>query len=58
MEEDDYESLPPSSTMTTHMVAGAAAGVMEHCIMYPVDCVKVCSAFMIKPQPLIRQTKL
>ena len=36
-----YESLPESSTMTTHMVAGAAAGVMEHCVMYPVDCVKV-----------------
>ncbi|XP_046360537.1 mitoferrin-2-like [Haliotis cracherodii] len=41
MEEDDpYESLPASSTMVTHMVAGAAAGVMEHCVMYPVDCVK------------------
>lgn len=41
MEDDDYESMPPSSTMTTHMLAGAAAGVMEHAIMYPVDCVKV-----------------
>ena len=41
--EDEYESLPQSSTMTTHMVAGAAAGVMEHCVMYPVDCVKVCA---------------
>jgi solute carrier family 25 iron transporter 28/37 len=40
MEEDDYESMPASSTMSTHMLAGAAAGVMEHSIMYPVDCVK------------------
>ena len=42
MEEDDpYEALPPTTTMTTHMVAGAAAGIMEHVVMYPVDCVKV-----------------
>lgn len=36
-----YESLPPTSTVSTHMWAGAAAGIMEHSIMYPVDCVKV-----------------
>ncbi|KAL8561815.1 hypothetical protein ACOMHN_046941 [Nucella lapillus] len=41
MEDDNpYEALPPSSTMTTHMLAGAAAGIMEHSVMYPVDCVK------------------
>ncbi|KAK7110898.1 mitoferrin-2-like isoform X2 [Littorina saxatilis] len=41
MEDDNpYESLPPSSTVTTHMLAGAAAGIMEHSVMYPVDCVK------------------
>ncbi|KAK2143239.1 hypothetical protein LSH36_860g00043 [Paralvinella palmiformis] len=40
MEEDDYESLPPTSTVITHMVAGAAAGIMEHSVMYPVDCIK------------------
>ena len=40
-EEDDYESLPQTSSMSTHMLAGAAAGIMEHCVMYPVDCVKV-----------------
>ncbi|KAK6177949.1 hypothetical protein SNE40_012807 [Patella caerulea] len=39
-DEDLYESLPETSTMSTHMMAGAAAGVMEHCVMYPVDCVK------------------
>ena len=25
----------------TFVMAGAAAGIMEHCAMYPVDCVKV-----------------
>ena len=41
MADADYESLPQSSSVTTHMLAGAAAGIMEHCVMYPVDCVKV-----------------
>jgi len=39
MDADDYESLP-EATIATHMMAGCAAGVMEHTIMYPVDCVK------------------
>lgn len=39
MDFDEYESLPTSNT-TTHMIAGAVAGVMEHCIMYPIDSVK------------------
>lgn len=38
--EDLYESLPTASP-TTHMLAGSFAGVMEHCVMYPVDSVKV-----------------
>ncbi|CAH8524808.1 unnamed protein product [Schistosoma turkestanicum] len=37
---DDYESLPDSSPLPQHMLAGACAGVMEHIVMYPVDCVK------------------
>ena len=37
----DYESLPDDSTLATHLVAGAAAGIMEHSVMYPFDCVKV-----------------
>ena len=41
MDEDDYESLPETATSVDHMVAGAAAGIMEHCIIYPVDVVKV-----------------
>lgn len=37
---DDYESLPPTSSVSTHMMAGAMAGMMEHVIMYPLDSVK------------------
>lgn len=39
-DSDPYESLPPTSSSWDHMVAGAAAGVLEHSVMYPVDCVK------------------
>lgn len=39
--EVEYEALPGSTTLTAHMVAGAAAGIMEHCVMYPIDSVKV-----------------
>ena len=39
---DEYESLPTSS-VATHMMSGAMAGMMEHVIMYPLDSVKVSS---------------
>lgn len=39
--EADYEGLPQGVATSTHMLAGAVAGVMEHCLMYPIDCVKV-----------------
>ena len=39
-EVDSYETLPTSS-VTTHMAAGAMAGMMEHVLMYPLDSVKV-----------------
>lgn len=39
--EIDYEGLPQGAATGTHMLAGAVAGVMEHCLMYPIDCVKV-----------------
>lgn len=39
--EIDYEGLPQGVSTSTHMLAGAVAGIMEHCVMYPVDCVKV-----------------
>jgi solute carrier family 25 iron transporter 28/37 len=38
--ENDYESLPTHS-LYVHLLAGAGAGMMEHCIMYPIDSVKV-----------------
>ena len=40
MSEVDYESLP-TDRLSAHLIAGGAAGIMEHCVMYPVDCVKV-----------------
>ncbi|VDN09832.1 unnamed protein product [Dibothriocephalus latus] len=40
MDTDEYESLPEGVSPTVHMLAGASEGLMEHCIMYPVDCVK------------------
>lgn len=38
--DNDYETLPTENVLT-HMTAGAVAGVMEHCVMYPLDSVKV-----------------
>lgn len=40
MNPDDYETLP-TDNVGTHMIAGAIAGIMEHCVMYPLDSVKV-----------------
>ena len=37
----DYEGLPDTTNVSAHMIAGAAAGIMEHSVMYPIDCVKV-----------------
>nr|XP_012141471.1 PREDICTED: mitoferrin-1 isoform X2 [Megachile rotundata] len=39
MNAEIYESLPTSS-VAIHMTAGAFAGIMEHCVMYPLDSVK------------------
>ncbi|KAI9316500.1 mitochondrial carrier domain-containing protein [Dichotomocladium elegans] len=39
-EEYDYESLGSNSSMTQNAVAGAFAGIAEHCAMYPVDSIK------------------
>ncbi|KAG2230220.1 hypothetical protein INT48_002090 [Thamnidium elegans] len=39
-EEYDYESLGENSTMLQNAIAGAMAGIGEHCIMYPVDSIR------------------
>lgn len=39
-EEDPYESLPGGRNTVIYMTAGAAAGILEHCIVYPVDVVR------------------
>lgn len=40
LDGDDYESMPESSSVGVHMMAGAMAGMMEHVLMYPLDSVK------------------
>jgi solute carrier family 25 iron transporter 28/37 len=39
--DNDYESLGTNSTATQNAIAGALAGIGEHCLMYPVDSIKV-----------------
>jgi len=39
-DDDPYESLPTHS-LAVHLLAGAAAGLAEHCVMFPIDSVKV-----------------
>lgn len=39
--EYDYESLGANSTASQNAIAGALAGIGEHCLMYPVDSIKV-----------------
>ncbi|CAL1577996.1 unnamed protein product [Knipowitschia caucasica] len=48
--EVDYEGLPQSASTRTHMLAGAVAGIMEHCLMFPVDCVKT-RMQSLQPEP-------
>lgn len=49
--EPEYESLPETVSTSTHMIAGAVAGVLEHCVMYPIDCVKVLARQPCRPLP-------
>ncbi|XP_038947135.1 mitoferrin-2 isoform X3 [Rattus norvegicus] len=49
----EYEALPAGATVTTHMVAGAVAGILEHCVMYPIDCVKT-RMQSLQPDPAAR----
>lgn len=36
----DYEALPPIHSLHVHLMAGAFAGLAEHCVMFPLDSVK------------------
>ena len=38
---DDYESLPATASLSVTCLAGALAGIAEHCVMFPIDSVKV-----------------
>ncbi|XP_078079249.1 mitoferrin-2 [Mustelus asterias] len=51
--EVEYESLPETASTSTHMIAGAVAGVLEHCVMYPIDCVKT-RMQSLQPDPAAR----
>ncbi|XP_060895755.1 mitoferrin-2 [Labrus mixtus] len=51
--EQDYEGLPQGASTSTHMLAGAVAGIMEHCLMFPIDCVKT-RMQSLQPEPAAR----
>eukprot|EP00730_Choanoeca_flexa_P017635 TRINITY_DN8519_c0_g1_i1.p1 TRINITY_DN8519_c0_g1~~TRINITY_DN8519_c0_g1_i1.p1 ORF type:complete len:331 (+),score=43.06 TRINITY_DN8519_c0_g1_i1:349-1341(+) len=40
MSDHDYEALPEDVSPQVHMLAGGAAGILEHIAMYPLDVVK------------------
>lgn len=53
--DDEYESLPDSAGPAVHMVAGAMAGMLEHCVMFPFDTVKT-RLQRLNPEPSARYT--
>lgn len=56
LSEPDYEGLPQGASTSTHMLAGAVAGIMEHCLMFPIDCVKVNGVYKEFKKELIYRT--
>ncbi|RCI02337.1 Fe(2+) transporter [Rhizopus stolonifer] len=57
MEEDyEYESLGSNTTMTQNALAGALAGIAEHCAMYPVDSIKTRMQVISTTPGVITQT--
>ncbi|XP_004630722.1 mitoferrin-1 isoform X1 [Octodon degus] len=54
---EDYENLPTSASVSTHMTAGALAGILEHSVMYPVDSVKT-RMQSLNPDPKARYTSI
>jgi hypothetical protein len=41
MEDFDIDEIKEDETVLQHLIAGAIAGTAEHCVMFPVDTVKV-----------------
>nr|KAF6402474.1 solute carrier family 25 member 37 [Rousettus aegyptiacus] len=54
---EDYENLPTSASLSTHMTAGAMAGILEHSVMYPVDSVKT-RMQSLNPDPKAQYTSI
>nr|KAF6482083.1 solute carrier family 25 member 37 [Molossus molossus] len=54
---EDYENLPTSASLSTHMTAGAMAGILEHTVMYPVDSVKT-RMQSLNPDPKAQYTSI
>eukprot|EP00794_Sanderia_malayensis_P005693 gene5693-6394_t len=53
------EATQSTAKFQHFVMAGAAAGIMEHCLMYPVDCVKKCQvAFALKNVIVVGQTRM
>ncbi|CAO0791787.1 unnamed protein product [Mucor circinelloides] len=48
--EQEYESLGANSTMAQNAIAGAMAGIGEHCIMYPVDSIRTRMQVLSTPE--------
>ncbi|ORX99644.1 carrier protein [Basidiobolus meristosporus CBS 931.73] len=49
-QEYDYEALPDNVPVTTHLIAGALAGITEHTVMHPFDSIKT-RMQIINPNP-------
>eukprot|EP00092_Neocalanus_flemingeri_P087799 GFUD01110861.1.p1 GENE.GFUD01110861.1~~GFUD01110861.1.p1 ORF type:complete len:397 (-),score=94.18 GFUD01110861.1:264-1454(-) len=56
--EDVYESLPDGSSVGVTLGAGAMAGIMEHCVMFPVDCVKTRMQALACDKPKFQSTSI
>ncbi|KAJ8359959.1 hypothetical protein SKAU_G00164840 [Synaphobranchus kaupii] len=55
--EPDYEDLPQGASTSTYMLAGSVAGILEHCLMFPIDCVKT-RMQSLQPEPAARYSNV
>lgn len=56
--EEVYESLPDGASVSVTLGAGAMAGIMEHCVMFPVDCVKTRMQALACDKPKFQSTSI